>query len=157
MLMFGGSWMWTDRRLYAYWLGRIESTGGTAVRTPLAARRTPRHSRDWRRPFDPSPPSTPHAPRSLRQRNFTRSSQVNQVLFLNILSKTDCFGFVLFMFVLWPHWRWSVYFHYGRLFTVSACCILYLCRSSHSWFMRREEIAPWTAFYCTKVARPPVL
>lgn len=57
---------------------------------------------------------------------------------LSFILSTWQFSFVLFVFVLWPHWRWSVYFQYGRLFTVSTCWILiYLYRSS--WFMRRWD------------------
>lgn len=86
----------------------------------------PAESERGLRTFEFRPPRGTHAP--ALSANFQYI--VNQVFTysktffsspLSFILSTWQFCFVLFIFVQWPHWRWSVYFQYGRLFTVSTC------------------------------------
>lgn len=120
------------------------------------------------KPFDARPPSAKHARRvRSRQRNFTRSVTVT----VRHTWMKCCFWLItrripwtlssrqtvlvlccLFCFFVTSHWRWSVYFVHCRLFTVSPLNFnLFMYRPADVLCV--QQIAPWTAFYRTKVAR----
>lgn len=132
---------------------RVASLGSRPSARPRALART-------RAAFDCQPPRATHAPAlPATTRNLNRTIREWSGVFERYIFQFNTFFYLLtvlfcvvyFCFV--THWRCSVYFQYGRLFTVSTCWILiYLCRSeSSSWFIRTR----WDrhdAFWRSKVA-----
>lgn len=135
---------------FSFWMRRGTETVGTSGRAGEERRRAESLVTPGA-PRDPPPlqvhsmrdcrAQSTHAAFALRSETYYAPSQFNKTRNKwcfwhiprtntadNFHFATNSFGFVLFiLFFVSAHWRWSVYFQFCRLFTVSTCWILVLC------------------------------